>query len=596
MRDLRGLPLFIVSVSLLLCVASLEAVASRALLDPPRSVRSGWWEPPGEARAALLDQLRAAKERGDMEAARALARQVEGAPDGGMNDASSGVAEFQIPSYVRGARGDGEFGSRWSPDDVVVAETEFHEINPTLVGATQGDLYLSCELADAATLLYYRSTAGGEQWEPWRILQAPEFVLDQQTVAIGEGNERWLVGAHVVDGMALVSWRESLSSDAYDTQLVWINPEGISHPRITTDAAEFPAWFAYAVYNVRTPDGWAVVLSRSLDFGWTWEPPVIVGRYCPGWDASGARPDVAFGSGILYVAYSSPSGSCDEESREVYLTRSLDYGVNWEPPVALTENEDAETEPAIAAIRACADEPTVFVSYSRRWDGEDHDVWSANSEDAGESWETNLCLSCIEQEDERTPDMEASCQEGGSHVAFWHDGRIDYARAKRDEPDEWEMHRHVNQGQSVSSEHRRPAVGVDPTRPVEEEAGIVWVDRRNWGSTGYDLYYDGPAASATLQRSGDDRERIALVCTPNPSSEGATIQFDLPRPGFVELSIHDAAGRRIRTLAAGEHRAGRTVVRWDGSGAADRRLRTGVYFVRLAGVSFTTTRTVTLLR
>jgi hypothetical protein len=68
----------------------------------------------------------------------------------------------------------------------------------------------------------------------------------------------------------------------------------------------------------------------------------------------------------------------------------------------------------------------------------------------------------------------------------------------------------------------------------------------------------------------------------NPVRESTRLAFTLPRAGAIELALHDAAGRRIRTLAAGPHAAGRHVVAWDVLDAAGRRVPAGVYFARLA--------------
>ncbi len=47
-----------------------------------------------------------------------------------------------------------------------------------------------------------------------------------------------------------------------------------------------------------------------------------------------------------------------------------------------------------------------------------------------------------------------------------------------------------------------------------------------------------------------------LVCLPNPIRGPATLRFRLARPERIVLTLHDSAGRRIATLAAGERGAG----------------------------------------
>lgn len=76
---------------------------------------------------------------------------------------------------------------------------------------------------------------------------------------------------------------------------------------------------------------------------------------------------------------------------------------------------------------------------------------------------------------------------------------------------------------------------------------------------------------------------------PNPIGAAARIRCDLPRPGRAELTVHDAAGRRVAVVASpvGSDRfpAGDAAVEvaWNGRDDAGRRLPPGVYFLRLTG-------------
>lgn len=74
-----------------------------------------------------------------------------------------------------------------------------------------------------------------------------------------------------------------------------------------------------------------------------------------------------------------------------------------------------------------------------------------------------------------------------------------------------------------------------------------------------------------------------LSAHPNPFNPSTELSFTLLFPSRVHLSVHDATGRRLRTLypgtmlVSGEHR-----VTWDGRDDAGRRLGSGVYLVRLS--------------
>jgi putative hemolysin len=77
--------------------------------------------------------------------------------------------------------------------------------------------------------------------------------------------------------------------------------------------------------------------------------------------------------------------------------------------------------------------------------------------------------------------------------------------------------------------------------------------------------------------------RLALHANaPNPFRRGTAIRYELPSSARVSITIHDAAGRAVRTLLADEVRAGgEHSVLWDGCDDSGRRVASGAYFYRL---------------
>jgi len=69
---------------------------------------------------------------------------------------------------------------------------------------------------------------------------------------------------------------------------------------------------------------------------------------------------------------------------------------------------------------------------------------------------------------------------------------------------------------------------------------------------------------------------MRLIVTPNPVHDLATVQYELPRAGRVELALYDVAGRQVRSMAPTFREAGRGAFRIDCRG-----LNHGVYFVRM---------------
>jgi hypothetical protein len=83
---------------------------------------------------------------------------------------------------------------------------------------------------------------------------------------------------------------------------------------------------------------------------------------------------------------------------------------------------------------------------------------------------------------------------------------------------------------------------------------------------------------------------------PNPFNPTTTIRFELTRPARVELSVFDARGALVTTLASGAYPAGATDIRWNGTDARGRRVGSGVYFYRLVSGSEVLTRKMVLLK
>jgi FlgD Ig-like domain/Rax2 C-terminal beta propeller domain len=83
---------------------------------------------------------------------------------------------------------------------------------------------------------------------------------------------------------------------------------------------------------------------------------------------------------------------------------------------------------------------------------------------------------------------------------------------------------------------------------------------------------------------------------PNPFNPSTTIRFRVPAQMPVSLTVHDVAGRRIRTLAEGVQTTGEHSVLWDGRDDRGTSVAAGVYFYRLSAGSETLTRKMILLK
>ncbi len=84
---------------------------------------------------------------------------------------------------------------------------------------------------------------------------------------------------------------------------------------------------------------------------------------------------------------------------------------------------------------------------------------------------------------------------------------------------------------------------------------------------------------------------------PNPFNPRTTITYHLNVASRPTLTIHDLAGRRVRTLAAGEPRpAGSHTATWDGCDGSGRPQPSGTYVCRLQAGTETHVRRLSLVR
>lgn len=90
---------------------------------------------------------------------------------------------------------------------------------------------------------------------------------------------------------------------------------------------------------------------------------------------------------------------------------------------------------------------------------------------------------------------------------------------------------------------------------------------------------------------------IALsAARPNPSAGETQMELALPATVVADVSVFDAAGRRVTTLVHGELAAGRHSIRWDGRESDGKGAAAGMYFARLTTPQGAITRRIVRVR
>ncbi len=83
---------------------------------------------------------------------------------------------------------------------------------------------------------------------------------------------------------------------------------------------------------------------------------------------------------------------------------------------------------------------------------------------------------------------------------------------------------------------------------------------------------------------------------PNPFNPSTTLEFSLARDSRVELTIHDVAGRLVRTLVSDDRPAGRHAVVWNGKDEQGGAVAAGIYFVRVHSRDGVDTQKIALIK
>jgi len=83
---------------------------------------------------------------------------------------------------------------------------------------------------------------------------------------------------------------------------------------------------------------------------------------------------------------------------------------------------------------------------------------------------------------------------------------------------------------------------------------------------------------------------------PNPFNPTTQIEFSLPVPSRVDLTVFNVLGQEVRSVINDEMPAGHHSVTWDGNSSSGNSVSSGVYFYRLEAGDFVETRKMMLLK
>jgi hypothetical protein len=73
---------------------------------------------------------------------------------------------------------------------------------------------------------------------------------------------------------------------------------------------------------------------------------------------------------------------------------------------------------------------------------------------------------------------------------------------------------------------------------------------------------------------------------PNPFNPTTSIEYDMPLPGFVKITISDVLGRHIKTVVNSNQAAGHYSTLWNATDDNNRPVAAGLYFCKMEAVNF----------
>lgn len=144
---------------------------------------------------------------------------------------------------------------------------------------------------------------------------------------------------------------------------------------------------------------------------------------------------------------------------------------------------------------------------------------------------------------------------------------------------------------------------ITDTSSNRVKAGYFGLYSFQQGPTGLAAYFDNIVVTAIDSTTSIDNNfnsvpgDFALFQNyPNPFNPETEISYNLPSGDFIQLTVHDLLGRKVKTLVSEFQQSGKYSVKWDGKDEEGRSLVSGIYLYSLKSTSFTASKKMMLLK
>ncbi|MFH2002786.1 MAG: sialidase family protein [Planctomycetota bacterium] len=408
-------------------------------------------------------------------------------PGGRLGPQQESSDETQMIEGDLGAESD----SRWF-GDILVGDPTYDQVEPAMHKTPDGTLFIAVEQYGVdydGWVRVYRSINDGDTWT-WLVSfkTGTEARNPSLTYAENASGQNWVFLAYEATMFDLTKNILVIRFDPDDIN-TWdavVAASGIVdtpdiYPRICTDNLIYDMYYVYVTYTVNGLDYYPVMLTRSLDYGLNFTAPLNI---TGGAEISSfvTRPDIAYGTAGLFVAFEKLGWTGSAWATQVWVTRSTNYGASWNAPTQLTWADDGAWHPSVAAAVGVS---TVMVAYTQSFASQT-DIFCSYSTNGGDAYSPSSALPRT-FDNEKSVALTVSDSGGRYHAAFWRAYDIMYTYTDATSPLPWAPATLINEANWASSVYSRPAICVNPTRPVDVESCVTWTDYRG---TFYDIYFD----------------------------------------------------------------------------------------------------------
>jgi outer membrane protein assembly factor BamB len=114
------------------------------------------------------------------------------------------------------------------------------------------------------------------------------------------------------------------------------------------------------------------------------------------------------------------------------------------------------------------------------------------------------------------------------------------------------------------------------------KACIVADGKLFMGALGKVVTFENYGTGTSSALMPDEEPAGMLNLWPNPFTHSTTLEFLLERPGFLDISVYDLSGKKIKTISYRFFEAGIHTLSWEGTDERSRKVPPGVYVLRLS--------------